>query len=66
MSIKRLPPESIETFSMILHPKRRYSARASYLAPNTEVDTGVPANAILTEAGEPLMTEAGEYLITES
>lgn len=45
---------------MVLHPKRRYTARASYLVPSTST------NAILTENGEFLLTEAGEYLIQEN
>lgn len=30
-------------------------------------DTGedVPANAILTESGEPMLTETGEYILME-
>ena len=68
MSFKRLSPESVEVFSVVLHPKRRYKARANYLVANTESegDSGVPANAILTQAGDPILTQAGDYLVTES
>jgi hypothetical protein len=34
VSIKPLPPEAIETFSLVLHPKRKYSARARELFPS--------------------------------
>jgi len=35
VSIKPLPPEAIETFSILLHPKRKYSARAREIIPNS-------------------------------
>ena len=63
MSIKRLSPEAIETFSLVLHPKRRYSARSASLTPAASVSSGFN---ILTENGEFLITEAGEYLQQEN
>lgn len=62
MSIKRLPPEAIETFSLVLHPKRHYSARVSDLSPGINP----PVIALLLEDGKDLLTEAGDYLTTES
>jgi len=62
-----MTPEAIETFSVVLHPKRRYSARASYLVGNTgSGPDGVPFNALATEADEPIVTEASDYIVTES
>lgn len=67
MSIKRLSPEAIETFSVVLHPKRRYVARASYLMPNTtEAAGGIPFGAIMTEDDEPIVTENSDFIVTES
>ncbi len=68
MSIKRLAPEAIETFSVVLHPKRRYRARASYLVGNTESsDLGVvPSGALASEADDALITQDDEYLVEES
>jgi hypothetical protein len=60
VSIKQLPPESIETFSILLHPKRTYSTRA-ILSKSTN-----PTASILIETGDTLMTEDNDYLITES
>ncbi len=59
MSIKRLPPEAIETFSILLHPKRKYSAR------KPSSGGGVTGNFLLTESGEPLLTESGEHILVE-
>lgn len=64
MSIKRLAPEAIETFAVVLHPKRKFSARATYLRPEDFVPT-IPDNALLTEASEPIITEDTEYIVTE-
>ena len=67
MSIKRLAPEAIETFSVVLHPKRRYSARASYLVGNTGGgEGGVPFQSITTEDNDPIVTENSDYIVTES
>ena len=66
MSIKRLSPEAIETFSVVLHPKRRYVARASYLMPNTEAVSEIPLGALATEANQPIVTEDSDYITTES
>ena len=67
MSIKRLSPEAIETFSVVLHPKRRYVARASYLMPNTsEAESGVPFGSLLTEDSDPIVTENNDFIVTES
>ena len=63
MSIKRLPPEAVETFSILLHPKRRYSSRLYHVPASV---SSVPAAALLSEAGDPLFTEASDYLVTES
>lgn len=60
MSIKRLPPEAVETFSMVLHPKRRYSTRLVLIPPPTTFED------IITEAGELILTEGGEDIVTES
>lgn len=65
MSIKRLPPESIETFSMVLHPKRRYSARASYLAVSSGEEI-IPFGALATEASDPIVTEDSDFITTEN
>jgi hypothetical protein len=66
VSIKRLPPESIETFSMVLHPKRRYSARASYLMANSGGGDTIPFGALATEASDPIVTEDSDFITTES
>lgn len=66
MSIKRLAPEAIETFSVVLHPKRRYSARANYLVGNTgSGEDGVPFNSLMTEGNDPIVTENSDYIVTE-
>jgi hypothetical protein len=62
VSIKRLAPEAIETFAIVLHVKRKFSARATYLTNNSVVTE----NALLTESGESITTEASENIITES
>lgn len=49
---------------MVLHPKRRYTAIASYLAPNTE--NSVPLGALTTETSDPIVTETAEYITTEN
>jgi hypothetical protein len=60
VSIKRLPPEAVETFSILLHPKRTYSVRRFIAAtPNLE-------DMLLTEGGEDLMTEGGEDILLET
>lgn len=60
MSIKRLHPEAVETFSIVLHPKRTYSARKAHDAPAVEA-----GNFLLTEGGDTLTTEDGVSLELE-
>ncbi len=65
MSIKRLAPEAIETFAVVLHPKRTFSARATYLRPE-DFAPSILDSALLTEASEPILTEDSDYIVTES
>lgn len=50
---------------MVLHPKRRYSARASYLAASTTSED-VPFGVLTTEASDPIVTEDSEFITLES
>jgi len=60
MSIKRLPPEAVETFTLVLHPKRSYSARL----PGQPIP--VADDVLITEGTDPLLIESGDYLTTEA
>jgi hypothetical protein len=62
MSIKRIPPEAIETFTLQLHPKRTYSARRIVAVSSVPP---VVANVLLTESGLNLITEGSENILLE-